>query len=193
MNTKRTTTVLGATIVGIGLVFGLIFTMPGLITEEVDSTAALMGSAIITITNPDGTTKYMQTDNQIQTACLSSAAHSLLGTNIGAQLGPYTSLSIYQGVLPALGAQPTGILNAQKSGVAYTTFASSSTSLTINIDFGTVTLASNDNPVALNSVGLTNGIGSACSVLDLATCPTGPGCGAGTGSTIVIDYRMTFT
>jgi len=195
MNNKRTTTVLGATIASIGLVFGLIFAMPG-VTEEVSATSALMGHVTTVITQPDGSTNYMQSDNQIQLNCLADAAFSLLSGFTGTQSGPYVTLAVYTNTVPAVGAAVGGgtltpTLTLTSAG-QISTQASGASTLTVRLDFGTLTAVTADNFQSAKSVGLVNAAGTqACSIV-LLTCPIG-GCPVATGTTFVIDYDLSFT
>jgi len=197
MNNKRTKYVLGATTLGIGLMVSLIWALPISVNEDLGATSALVGHATIVLADPDGTvTNYMQTDNTITDECLTTAANDLFGNFIGADNGPYNTLNVFTG--PAVGpttAIPTGIIVSEK---VMTTGAISQTlaggTLVVDIDFGTITVLQTDNGKFIETVALANAAGTnACSILDLTSCGASPGCGIVTGSTIVIDYKMTFT
>jgi len=199
MINKRTTYVLGATTLDIGLMFSLIWALPISVNEDLGATSALVGHATIVLADPDGTTThYIQTDNTITDTCLSTAAIDLFGGFVaGTDNGPYNTLNVFTG--PAVGPTlsiPTGLIASEKvmttAGVAETGPAGGT--LVIDIDFGTITVLSTDNGKFIESVALANAAGDfACSIIDLNTCGNSPGCGIVTGSTIVIDYKMTFT
>ena len=196
MINKRTTYVLGATTVGIGLMFSLIWALPISVNEDLGATSALVGHATIVLTDADGKTHYMQTDNTITNECLVTAADDLFGNFIGDDNGPYNTLNVFTG--PAVGPTtevPTGIIDSEKvMKTTFVTLTPTSGQLIVDIDFGTITVLVADNGKFIESVALANAAGtSACSILDLNSCGNSPGCGIVTGSTIVIDYRMTFT
>jgi len=201
MGKKRTTYVLGATLVSIGFVFGMVWSMPGAFSDvTVDDKALLMGHATVILTDPDGSVKYIQTDNSIHNTCLNSILGSLTGNAFGTAGGPYTTINFYTGTVPLTGTNaPAGILSLSQTGAVYTTstFTSDPAALGFLATFPTATFTIADTGEFVQTVALTDGAGTpeACSSLLLDGSPdcTVGGCGVVTGTTIDVLYTINLT
>lgn len=199
MGNKRTTYVLGATIVSIGLLFGMVWSIPGAFSDvTVDDKALLMGHASIILTDPDGKTIYIQTDNVVHDACLISILGSLTGNAFGTAGGPFTTINFYTGTEPSSAdAEPAGKLSLSRTGAAYATSIETSDAATLGFTatFPTATFTFADTGEFVQTVALTDGAGNACSSLFLdgtPDCSTG-GCGVVTGTTIDVQYTINLT
>jgi len=199
MGKKGTTYVLGATLVSIGFVFGMVWSMPGAFSDvTIEDRTLLMGHASITLTDPDGSVKYIQTDNRVHDACLSGILNDLSGANTGVAGGPYTTINFYTGTVPssALGESPNKMsLSITNAAYTLTNTGSNPATLSYIATFPTGTFTVPDTGRFVQTVALTDGGGNACSSLLLAgtpDCTTG-GCGVITGTTIDVVYTIALT
>lgn len=201
MGKMRTTYVLGASIVAIGLVFGLTMTIPGSISGAVSeaNTSMLMGHATIMFTDPDGTVKYIQTDNQIHNQCLTSIMSNLIG--FGTAPGTYDSINFYTGSVGNSDVAPAGLLTTKtdSTNVAFSTTTSetSPAKLTVKMAFPLITVVAADSGQFVETVALTTGAGDTASICS-SLVMDGPtdcsaGCGIVTGTTIQVDYTLALT
>jgi len=199
MGNKRTTYVLGATLVSIGFVFGMVWSIPGAFSDvTVEDTSLLVGHATIMFTDPDGSVKYIQTDNAVHDDCLSGIINDLTGGKIGAAGGPYTTINFYTGSVPTSSdSEPAGILTVSQNSAVYalTNAATDTAALGFTATFITATVTIADTGQFVETVALTDGGGNACSSLTLDGTPdcTGAGCGIITGTTIDVAYTINLT
>jgi len=198
MGKKRTTFVLGASIVAIGMIFGLTMSMPGSILGAPSdaNTSMLLGHATITITDPDGSVKYIQTDNQIHNQCLSSISAALVG--VGTAAGTYDTVNFYTGSVPATTiVAPAGKLTVQTNNPTITaTLGTTPASISLLLEFPAAVVPAADSGQFVETVALTTGAGDAASicsslVMDGPTNCSAGGCGIITGTTIQVDYTLT--
>lgn len=199
MGKKRTTYVLGATLVSIGFVFGMVWSMPGAFSDvTVDDKALLMGHATIKLTDPDGTVTYIQTDNIVHDACLSGILNDISGGATGTAGGPYTTINFYTGTLPgSASTESANKMALSVTGAAYTStnVGSDPAKLGFTATFPTGTFTVPDTGRFVQVVALTDGAGEACSSLFLdgtPNCSVG-GCGVITGTTIDVIYTINLT
>ena len=129
MGINTRTYILGG-IVGISVLFTL--TMALQTTNNVDvallSAPQSNGHATIYLTFEDGSTKYVQTDNQMHLACLSAMHNAAFGTT-GSAADQFQTLRFYQSAtLPSTGATPNQELNEAELADAADITTSASTS-----------------------------------------------------------------
>jgi len=198
MGNTRTTYILGATIVSIGLVFGMVWSIPGAFSDvTIDDTALLMGHASIIFTDPDGSVTYIQTDNVVHDACLNSILGGISGDAFGTA-SSFTTINFYTGTEPLSGdAEPAGKLSLFQTGAVYTTSIQTGNPATLGFlaTFPTATFTAADTGEFVQTVALTDGAGNACSSLFLDGTPncTVGGCGVITGTTIDVLYTINLT
>jgi len=173
--------------------------MPGAFSDvTVDDKALLMGHASIVFTDPDGSVKYIQTDNVVHDACLNSILGSLTADAFGTAAGPFTTINFYTGTLTTSAAgEPAGKLSLFRTGAAYATSIETSDGATLGFTatFPTATFTFADTGEFVQTVALTDGAGNACSSLFLDGTPncTVGGCGVVTGTTIDVLYTINLT
>jgi len=199
MGKMRTTYVLGASIVAIGMVFGLTMSMPTSISGAMSegTTSMIMGHATITITNPDGSVSYIQTDNQIHDQCLSSIGN-LFGSGVAA--GTYDTVNFYTGSVGASNVAPAGLLGVKTdiaNGNIVSATGSDPATLSIVLEFPAAVVPAGDSGQFVETVALTTGAGDTASICS-SLVMDGPtdcsaGCGIITGTTIQVDYTIALT
>jgi len=114
MSDKRTTYVLGTTIVGLTLVLATIVAFPAVMgTTSTETTAlGLMGHVTIMAVNPDGSAYYAQGDNTILSGGVNIAGDPLFNAGSNNQFS-----HVVVSTDAAAATQPTGVLAATSAAL----------------------------------------------------------------------------
>jgi len=203
MGINTRTYILGA-IVGVSVLFTLTMALQTTTTEvSLYSYPTLKGHATIFLTFEDGTSKYIQTDNQIHLACLSAMHKSTFGTT-DATANKFQTLQFYTNTaVPSSGGTPGGeLLNTELANTADITTSTSTFGVgklagyTTLFTFDTSTFdQAGDTGSFLRQIALTDGAGaeSVCASFVIGAPCEGTGCGISTATTARVTWTIATT
>jgi len=199
---KNTRTYILGAIVGVSILFTLTMALQTTTTQvQLYSEPTIKGHATIFLTFEDGTSKYIQTDNQVHLQCLSAMHNAAFGTG-GSTAGLFQTLQFYTATaVPATDGTPGGeLLNFELADAAdITTDATTKTPFagyTTLFTFDTSTFdQAGDTGSFLRQIALTDGAGTevVCASFVIGAPCEGTGCGISSATTARVTWTISTT
>jgi len=202
MGINTRTYILGA-IVGVSVLFTLTMALQTTTTEvSLYSYPTTKGHATIFLTFEDGSTKYIQTDNQMHLACLSAMHDGAFGTP-GSADNLFRTLQFYEATGPPASNANLGgeLANFELADAADITTSSTSSGIgqlagyTTLFTFDTSTFGAADQSKFLRSIALTDGAGAevTCASFTIGAPCTLQGCTLSTSTTAKVTWTIATT
>jgi len=203
MGINTRTYILGA-IVGVSVLFTLTMALQTTTTEvSLYSYPTTKGHATIFLTFEDGTSKYIQTDNQVHLACLSAMHDGAFGTP-GSTDNLFRTLQFYTATaVPPTDGTPGGeLLNVELADAADITTSASTggtailAGYTTLFTFDTSTFdQAGDTGSFLRQIALTDGVAgeTVCASFVIGAPCEGTGCGISTATTARVTWTIATT
>ena len=202
MGINTRTYILGA-IVGVSVLFTLTMALQSATTEvSLYSYPTIKGHATILLTSEDGSTKYIQTDNQMHLACLSAMHDGAFGTP-GSADNLFRTLQFYEGTGPpsSSGTPTLELANTELADVADITTSTTTSGVgklagyTTFFEFDTSTFGAADQSKFLRQIALTDGaVGEVvCASFVIGAPCTLQGCTLSTSTTAKVTWTISTT
>jgi len=202
MGINTRTYILGA-IVGVSVLFTLTMALQSATTEvSLYSYPTTKGHATIFLTFEDGSTKYIQTDNQMHLACLSAMHDGAFGTP-GSADNLFRTLQFYEATGPPPSDANLGgeLDNSELADAADITTSASTAgtgilaSYTTFFEFDTSTFGAADQSKFLRSIALTDGVAgeTTCASFTIGAPCEAQGCTLSTSTTAKVTWTISTT